>query len=964
MNLFAKLFFTIVFILFSQIGFGQSSTATYSGGDIPTGDDGWPGTGVACTASTLQVNIPIGATVTGVDVAYNMTAATDGWMSEQRSQIYYLEGATYEGGYISGLGNSTATYNYNRTGLSLADGVSNTGILTFEMHAYRTWGGSDCNTTYNKVDDGSWTITVHYTPVDPCDALASGNTDTDGDNVSDICDLDDDNDGILDTDEIECVHVQANTFSVTNGATETFILPSASGGFTIEISSFDNSFNMTINGVKLVPNELQFQSDVYQSGVESFARFASDNTAYGESGNSLIWQLNQNNADPSKTIIKIIIDGSGNISFQGIRTITGALEDLIIEPTDPQFNTVTWNSTGTNTVVVSQKVAGPTYLYATGYGEDCNQDNDNDGIINSLDLDSDNDGCPDAIEGAGTYVLADLTNDMITAAVDVDGVPRNGGSQAIGSSRDLRVVVCCDAAASGYPDNDGDNIANQCDEDYLVDDFDGDGVFDYDDLDDDNDGILDVDECVTSGRSENLFAGVTFLSGGGDATNIVINDYLLASKSLNYLEVDYDVVIKITGRSSITGQNIAILNNSSSALHEAITIEGVSASQNAWFTYSLSIVVSSSATSIKPTGTPALIPNVWVTQSDIDGSANNLGDVGGYSNSNAPEHIIFGSVLSATTWTEGPSGYTFYSPTILPSAGINALPVDYSVAAEYFYSDFTNGSEFVFGFKGTDGGSTTRGQVLYMRSELVCDLDNDNIPDVFDKDSDNDGCPDAIEGSKFYNYEDLDNDMLKGNVDADGVPTIGSQAFGDSKNANADGCATLPVELISFKAIKNNNSVDLTWSTASEINNDYFLVQKSDDNVNFETIESVDGNGNSNVIINYFAIDNNPYSGVNYYRLLQVDYDGTQDYSNTIAVNFIGENEIIVYPNPTTGIINIEGASNFQLMVYTPSAELLINTKIDNSDLYNLDLSNLSKGVYIIHLTSNCKTEVKRVIVR
>ena len=176
----------------------QSSSATYSSGDIPTGENAWPG---GCTASTLQVTIPAGSEVTGVDVVYDMTAVGQGFMSDQRSQIYYVEGAVDEGGFSSGVGDMVGTMPYSRSGLFLANGVSNTGVLTFEMRAYRTFG-TGCNTTLNKVDNSTWSITVHYQNVtDPCDPVASGNIDTDGDNITDICDLDDDNDGILDTDE-------------------------------------------------------------------------------------------------------------------------------------------------------------------------------------------------------------------------------------------------------------------------------------------------------------------------------------------------------------------------------------------------------------------------------------------------------------------------------------------------------------------------------------------------------------------------------------------------------------------------------------------------------------------------------------------------------------------------------------------------------------------------------------------
>ncbi len=271
---------------------------------------------------------------------------------------------------------------------------------------------------------------------------------------------------------------------------------------------------------------------------------------------------------------------------------------------------------------------------------------------------------------------------------------------------------------------------------------------------------------------------------------------------------------------------------------------------------------------------------------------------------------------------------------------------------------------------------------------ILYNSDGDSDPDYVDTDSDDEGGSDAVEAydtdkdgiaNTTPKNKDSDGDGLDDNFDVDGTsatdnggPTNGQtpNSFPNDDNSTSpekdwrEPLGTLPVSLISFDAVKNDNIVEIVWSTASEINNDYFLVQKSTDNVVFESIESVDGNGNSNVINKYFTIDSNPHSGVNYYRLLQVDFDGTETFTNTVAVNFAAENTITIYPNPTTGIINIEGASNFQMKVYTPSAELLFNTKIDNSDFYKLDLSNYSKGVYIIHLISSNKTEVKRVIVQ
>lgn len=301
--------------------------------------------------------------------------------------------------------------------------------------------------------------------------------DTDGDGICDVEDIDDDNDGIPDSQE--CGHVQSSTFSVTNGNTETFSLPAATDGFVIEITSLDNSFNMTINGTKLVPDELQFQSNALTS-TQSFVRFASDNTAFGESGNYNIWSLNYGNANPSLVTLILTISPTGNISFQGIRTPTSAMEDLIIDASDPQLNTITWNSSGTNTVVISQTVTGPTSLYASGYGLDCTNDTDNDNVPNHLDLDSDNDGIWDASEaGHGEAVDSD---GRISGADTGSGT--NGLFDNVESSPDNGSIDYSLADSEYSPDGIYDPYET---------DADGDGCYDTQEeqlTDNDSDGIL------------------------------------------------------------------------------------------------------------------------------------------------------------------------------------------------------------------------------------------------------------------------------------------------------------------------------------------------------------------------------------------------------------------------------------------------------------------------------------------
>ena len=178
-----KIVLVLLFSLLAGIpAFSQSASATYTAGDIST-DFGFQylGDNSTCPGS-LTVVIPGGATVTGVDVSYSMTAQTDGWLSDQVSQLRCVStGGTDEAALSFGTGNwGYDTYFYNRTGLTIANGVSGGGNIDFQLHAGRLFGGSGCNTTYNKVDNNTWTVTVHYwvpgapdPPTDPSPANAS-----------------------------------------------------------------------------------------------------------------------------------------------------------------------------------------------------------------------------------------------------------------------------------------------------------------------------------------------------------------------------------------------------------------------------------------------------------------------------------------------------------------------------------------------------------------------------------------------------------------------------------------------------------------------------------------------------------------------------------------------------------------------------------------------------------------------
>jgi len=159
-----KRFFTLLFMSVLTIGaaFAQPSSvsATYSAGNINTNSYYYSST---CNANdTLQLSVPAGSLITGVDVQYNMTAQSWGWMSEQRSQIECITTGNTEGTWFAGSG-YYGTFSYARTGLDIANGISN-GSVTFRMQAWRTYGYGGCTSTYQVIPNNSWSVTVYYCP--------------------------------------------------------------------------------------------------------------------------------------------------------------------------------------------------------------------------------------------------------------------------------------------------------------------------------------------------------------------------------------------------------------------------------------------------------------------------------------------------------------------------------------------------------------------------------------------------------------------------------------------------------------------------------------------------------------------------------------------------------------------------------------------------------------------------------
>ena len=173
--------------------------------------------------------------------------------------------------------------------------------------------------------------------------------------------------------------------------------------------------------------------------------------------------------------------------------------------------------------------------------------------------------------------------------------------------------------------------------------------------------------------------------------------------------------------------------------------------------------------------------------------------------------------------------------------------------------------------------------------------------------------------------------------------------------------SVLPVELTSFNAETENNEALLTWTTGSEINNDYFEVQTSVDGATWETITILQGAGNSHDENTYSYLDEEVHSSIQYYRLKQVDYDGTSTISNIKILRFKKGtilNPIIAFTNSNDEIEVQLGLNGAGTVYVVDSRGRIVNEQSfisvnQHGATLKFDHSNLQKGIYFISLVYN-----------
>jgi len=651
-----------------------------------------------------------------------------------------------------------------------------------------------------------------------CDILAS--CDNDGDLVTDRLDYDDDNDGI--PDAFEC---HSSTNLITNHSFE-----SGNTGFSSDFS-FMTCTNDCGPGSDLGRGEYAIDDDACSCGAQisgsqewvgqpvdgnnlmvlNFNTSGTDDlwrqtlslTAHREYSFS-VWVKNISFMDRSDPRIQLATSTDGGAMYTVIGTsavITEANGWTLVG-----YNFVTDSNTSV-TIAVQNAISGNNgYDIALDHLSltlsSC--DTDGDGVINALDLDTDNDAIYDVLEGASGQIQS---SGRLTGGVDAFGIPSSvsGGSGNLNYSPadtdndgllDETEIEsdgdgCYDIFEENFSDPDGDGVAHfaplAIDGNGLVTDIvytvptlnlwqvtgelnpgcdgdtDDDGIFDEDDIDDDNDGIPDTDESISSID----FGGTrTLLSGTGTLSDLDVGDKVLYEDAISGCEnILYDIVITIV---SITPGVLVSTNSNGIDIDDAIP------NQNDHTTFMINVVESGSATALTPLGTPATIPNFTLSMRDVDSdSGNDYTEVVGFNNIGGPEnsYLEFPTLLESGGFLSGgPSGtWTTYRQAAITGVddwtGNGNLP-SASIAPEIeMFMEFDNFSEvtLVFGLTGdrsTEPSTMPRATRFGASSE--CDRDGDGIPNRVDLDSDNDGIFDLHEAGHNFTADTNDDGIIDG----------------------------------------------------------------------------------------------------------------------------------------------------------------------------------------------------------
>ncbi len=648
-----------------------------------------------------------------------------------------------------------------------------------------------------------------------------------------------------------------------------------------------------------------------------------------------------------------------------------------------------------------------------GVNDKCDPDSDNDGIIDSdegtgdtdgdgikdyLDLDSDNDGIPDAIEANGGIAPTDYNS----------STGRIEGSDSDGDG----LMNAIDAGTTS-------NLVNY--------DSDGDGYKDYVDLDSDNDGILDLVE-AGGADSDGDGTVDSFSDSNSDgyhdvyassALPIYNNDSATEAVNLpNYRDMDsdgdsIDDTKEGTSPAGYRTPSIIADDDGDGILNEWDINSGGS-SIDPYDYDSDGVPDYQDQDSDNDSGSDIIEGNdldangvADSSPSGVDANKNGVDDA--FDNSCiGTGYSRAASALNEQEYSSGDSyigssdieicyddlrqeiGIRYTNLNIEQGATISSAYMQFTakdntsgaVTVTIYGEDTDNAAVFVDGGSVFDitGRTKTTASVSWSPADWTDgDVGADQktgdlksiIQEIVNRTSWTSGNSiSIIISGSASDYRRAEKDPTL-TIDFDGglMYSCGSDIALQDDNSNSkqdfrDISKVLPVALISFTAQMKEEYVQIDWKTATEFNNDYFVVQKSQDGIYFEDIDNIAGAGNSNVLISYQSLDYYPYEGITYYRLKQVDYDGTTDYSNIAAVRNNPDDIIQVFPNPSNGNFTVETKEAMEIVIYSATGQEITRLNYEANTINKVDLTNYSKGIYFLAYIVSGKRIIKKLVVR
>ncbi|HSY76339.1 MAG TPA: T9SS type A sorting domain-containing protein, partial [Bacteroidia bacterium] len=218
-------------------------------------------------------------------------------------------------------------------------------------------------------------------------------------------------------------------------------------------------------------------------------------------------------------------------------------------------------------------------------------------------------------------------------------------------------------------------------------------------------------------------------------------------------------------------------------------------------------------------------------------------------------------------------------------------------------------------------------------------------------------------------WEDMGPDLSAGAIGAS-VSAESATEFIDYSPitwGSKHGTNALPIQLTSFTADCNNYQALLQWTTATELNNDHFTIERTQDGVNYEPVTEIKGAGTSTTPRSYSYTDESPLTGTSYYRISQTDMDGKITHLSTIVyVPCQDENDInsFVYNNTIKAEINSVESGPYAIALYNMLGQEVFTKNVNASvGLNNYTLNpGASSGVYILHITGKNSVYTKKMV--